>query len=290
MRYPTILCYFLLLFFACTKETPIGITNFDFETITMIPAEIEEGSGLEITDNTYWSFNDNSGKERLYQFDKNGRLVHTLKLDVKKEDWEDITQDESGNFYLGDFGNNDNNRRDLKIYKILQSELQSLAKIKPAIIAFSFEDQSQFPPPDTQQHFDIEAMFALQNKLYLFTKDRSKPFSGKTRLYQLNNEIGTQTATFICEFQTDSKKAKGAITAGDISPDKSKIALLSNEVVWVFHGFTDTDFFNGSNDRFELPIKKQMEGIVFSDDCHLILINERKFNQPGELFRMNICK
>ena len=43
-------------------------------------------------------------------------------LSVNKEenvDWEDITQDET-HIYIADFGNNNGNRTDLKIYKILK--------------------------------------------------------------------------------------------------------------------------------------------------------------------------
>lgn len=277
-------------FTSCQKESASGILNFNFEVMATLPTQIEEGSGIEITlDNTLWAFNDNSGKERLYQFDHAGTLLKELKIDVPRIDWEDITQDEAGNFYLGDFGNNDNDRRDLKIYKLTPSDLVSTDNVKPAVIHFTLEDQTQFPPTNDQQHFDIEGMFAFGNQLFLVTKDRSKPFLGKTKLYQLPNTIGIHTATLLDEFKTDSKKSKGAITSADISPDKTKVALLSNEVVWVFENFSGTAFFSGSVKRFDLPVQRQMEGLVFSDDCLLLLINEKKSNQPGELYQINIC-
>ena len=285
----TIIVICLLLLIGCQKENITGITNFQFEVMATLPSELDEGSGIEITDNTLWSFNDNSGKERLYQFDHEGRLLKELKIDVQKTDWEDIAQDESGNLYLGEFGNNDNDRRDLKIYKLSADNLTATSKVKPATINFSLEDQTQFPPADDQQHFDIEGMFALDNHLYLLTKDRSKPFVGKTKLYQLSNQAGTHTAILLDEFKTDSKKARGAITAADISPSKNKIALLSNRAIWVFTNFSGTAFFNGEVSRFNLPVERQMEGLVFSDDCTLLLINEGKSNQTGELYQVSIC-
>jgi len=282
----TVFCAFI----SCQKESTSGIINFQFESMALLPAGIEEGSGIEIaTDNTLWSFNDNSGKERLYQFDHAGTLLKELKIDVSKIDWEDLAQDETGNFYLGDFGNNDNNRRNLKIYKLTPSDLAAIDKVKPAVIHFTLEDQTQFPPANDQQHFDIEGMFAYGAQLFLVTKDRSKPFEGKTKLYELPNEVGTHTARLLDEFKTDNKKSKGAITAADISPDKTKLAILSNEVIWVFSNFSGTAFFTGTVSRFDLPVQRQMEGLVFSDNCILLLINEEKANQPGELYQVDIC-
>ena len=289
MKKATLFLAIFVVLIACQKEPTTGITDFQFEAITTLPTEVEEGSGIEITNDTYWSFNDNSGKERLYQFDQAGTLLKVLKIDAQKIDWEDIAQDEVGNLYIGEFGNNDNTRKDLKIYKLSPTYLTATDKVKPAIIQFSLEDQDRFPPAKDQQHFDIEGMFALDNHLYLFTKDRSEPFRGKTKLYQLSNQPGTHTAIFLDEFSTDNPKAKGAITAADISPSKNKIALLSNEVIWIFTNFKDTSFFNGTVYQFNLPVKRQMEGVVFSDDCTLFVINESKSNQAGTLYQVGIC-
>jgi hypothetical protein len=38
-------------------------------------------------------------------------------------DWEEITKDKEGNLYIGDFGNNENKREDLCIYKIAKDSL-----------------------------------------------------------------------------------------------------------------------------------------------------------------------
>jgi len=288
--------YFLLLLclfcsIGCSKDNPtIQSGVFELQEITSLPSVLKEASGLEIKDNTYWSFNDNSGKKELYQFDKTGSLVNTFSINAKRQDWEDIAQDKAGNLYLGDFGNNDNDRKDLRIYKIEAADLISNATIEPTIIHFSLEDQSQFPPPKTQRSFDVEALIALNDYLYLFTKDRSKPFLGNTKVYQLSTQVGTHTATLLGLFTTDSKSAKGAITSADNSPNNNKIALLSNQVIWVFSNFTGTNFFDGTIERFDLPIQRQMEGLVFEDDCTLLLINEHTDKQSGQLYRVTICK
>jgi sugar lactone lactonase YvrE len=46
-------------------------------------------------------------------------------------DWEDITKDKDGNLYVGDFGNNDNERKDLCIYKIDKKSLTTKVPFQP---------------------------------------------------------------------------------------------------------------------------------------------------------------
>jgi len=276
--------------FACEKDCKeLGITDFEFVTLADLSSEIKEGSGLEITSNTLWTFNDNSGDKTLLGINQNGEIIKKINFNDSRKDWEDITQDENGNLYLGDFGNNDNDRKDLRIYKIAAEDLNSNSPIEPEVIEFFLSDQTEFPPTKSERHFDIEAMFYFENQLFLFSKDRSDPFRGITKLYQLSPTIGTQTAQFIDEFLTDEcNKAKGAITAADISPDQSKIAICSKEVVWIFTNFEGNNFFAGDMERYDLPIERKMEGLVFEDDCTLFLVNERA-DKEAKLYRMKVC-
>lgn len=48
-----------------------------------------------------------------------GNLVRTITIEgVENNDWEDIAKDKNGFTYIGDFGNNDNDRKNLAIYKV----------------------------------------------------------------------------------------------------------------------------------------------------------------------------
>ena len=55
----------------------------------------------------------------------------------------------------------------------------------PESIYFRYENQIKFPPPDSVNFFDSEAIFVFNDSIYLLIKDRSKPFVGKTFLYQI---------------------------------------------------------------------------------------------------------
>lgn len=113
----------ILCVLGCKKEsaTPmLQVGNFLFTETTLLPTIIDESSGLETTSNgEFWSFNDSNGAPALYQFDTTGTLNRVLNINnATNVDWEDMTKDGAGNLYVGDFGNNDNDRRNLVVYKI----------------------------------------------------------------------------------------------------------------------------------------------------------------------------
>jgi hypothetical protein len=57
--------------------------------------------------------------DEIYEIDTLGNLIRTININsANNSDWEDITQDDLNNFYIGDFGNNNNDRTNLRIYKI----------------------------------------------------------------------------------------------------------------------------------------------------------------------------
>ena len=82
---------------------------------------LDEVSGIETINGSdlVWALEDSGNKNEIYGIDKEGKIVETVTLEgVKNTDWEDITADNEGNLYVGDFGNNDNERKNLAIYKI----------------------------------------------------------------------------------------------------------------------------------------------------------------------------
>ena len=286
---------FIILVSACKKEKnydPINISSgITFQTLTDLPTILEESSGLEMADsNEIFSINDSKGEAELYTVDFSGNLQRTIKIsNASNTDWEDLAQDEQGNIYIGDMGNNDNDRMDLKIYKIPSPSTFTENETSANLITFSYENQTKFPPPDTAAFFDSEAFFVFNDSIFLFIKDRSKPFEGKTLLYQIPAELGNHSAVLKGEFRTLKTKSEGAITAADISPSGLKVVLISKKNVWLFSNFQGTDFFGGSVNMISLPVDYQMEGVVFVNECLLYLTNEKDGNNFSALHRLKIC-
>ncbi|MDZ7846785.1 MAG: hypothetical protein U5L96_08435 [Owenweeksia sp.] len=58
-------------------------------------------------------------------------------------------------------------------------------------IDFSYAPQKSFPPEKAKRNFDLEAMVYANDSLFLFTKNRTQPFSGYTYLYAMPAKPGT---------------------------------------------------------------------------------------------------
>ena len=271
----------------------LQVGDFLFTETALLPTIIDESSGLETTANgEFWSFNDSNGAPALYQFDTTGTLNRVLNINnATNVDWEDMTKDTTGNIYVGDFGNNDNDRRNLVIYKISETDVNGSSNFAAATrIEFSFPEQTAFPPPESGAFFDVESMFSKGEFLCLLTRDRSDPFVGKTTLYRLPNTPGTYNATFVTDFFTDTNKDKGQITAADLSPDGNTLVMISKEKIWLFQNIAGDDFFAGEVLELDLPVRLDMEGVVFEDNCTLYLSNEDKPSKPAILYKVAICR
>ncbi len=92
-----------------------------------LPGGLSESSGIVARNrNSLWTHNDSGGANELYELDSNAVLQRTLVLrNATQVDWEDLTLDSAGHFYVGDFGNNSQNRTDLVIYKLQGVQISS---------------------------------------------------------------------------------------------------------------------------------------------------------------------
>lgn len=107
----------------------------------------------------------------IYEIDSTCKLLRQVFIkNANSIDWEDITQDPSGNMYIGDFGNNNINRKDLTIYKIPNPSLIVEDTIIAESIHFTYLNQFDFPPANDQKNFDMEAMIWYRDSLHLFSK------------------------------------------------------------------------------------------------------------------------
>ena len=252
-----------------------GSTAQNIRIVTKIPEVLDETSGIEVSsDNEIWSFNDSGGEPKLYQIDTLGNLLNTVTVfPGTNKDWEDITQDNEGNMYIGDFGNNANSRTDLKIYKIKPPFDTSE---EPEVISFSYEDQNAFPPSELR--FDCESVIWYQDNLYLFTKHRNLPMA--TNIYKIPDTPGEYVATKVGSFLTGQAMEEENeffdywITAADLSPDNKKLALLSGNKVWLFTDFEDDNFFEGNVAIINLGDSTQKEGICFKNNFELYITDE----------------
>lgn len=315
-----------------TKETPQRLILTQFKTIFMkisfskillllpfmaacqtlsprlvcaLPDVLRESSGLVVqSPNAFWTLNDSGGEASLYQFDSTGRIRRVVVLlNASNKDWEELTTDSIGNFYIGDIGNNDETRRNLTFYKVFKNDIlattDSLSTVNAVKIPFRYADQTAFPPPASQLYFDAEAFLAWSDSLLIFTKDfDTNPYIGTTHIYGVKNQTGLaeQAVPRLDTFATDgSWKYNGAITAAAISPDRSKVVLMSYQKLWIFTNFKGKEFWKGKRTvlTFGLDDFAQREAVAFSDNCRIYITSEKNtlngISFGGNLSTLNIC-
>ena len=247
-----------------------------------LPPHINEASGLVSTSvGKFWTHNDD-GIPVLFCIDSAGGFITSIHINSINKGWEDLAADKDKNLYIGAFGNNTNDRKDLRILKISNSELIKTPVVQPEIIEFSYEDQIFFPPPPRSLNFDADAMIALDSSLYIFTKNRTNPFSGFTKVYCLPTQPGAYKAMLIDSiFLGGPAMMDFWVTGADISPDGSTLALVGHSSVWLIEDFKGNKFSSGKITKLELNNYSHKAGISFSTNTQLSIVDEKEFGILG---------
>lgn len=280
-----ILIFSILLFVSCEENKEK--LNLLFE----LPKDLKETSGIfyDATINLIWTLEDSGNKNEIYALDKQGKIVKTLKLNnLENIDWEDITQDKQGNLYIGDFGNNENERKNLAIYKVNATDLVKENVEKTIKISFSYPEQTEFPPSKKKLFFDVEGFIEMNENFYLFTKNRSKSGDGTVYIYKIPNQEGNHEAKKIGEFKTCSDFETCAITSAAISPNSKQIALLTHSKIWFFDGFNEDNFTAGKTSVFELNHNTQKESICYKNNQTLLIADEKSKKTGGNVYEIQI--
>ena len=101
--------------------------------IATLSDSLRETSGLTFLKDKLYTFNDGGNPNLVFEVDKDpGKILNKLQTNFPNKDWEAITND-GENLYIGDFGNNAGNRKDLAIYKIENSTNSSKILFKYCI-------------------------------------------------------------------------------------------------------------------------------------------------------------
>jgi len=261
--------------------------SIQLETISNLPASLTEASGIiRGVQNTLWLHNDSGNDPFLIQLDHEGTITDHIKIIFASNyDWEDLARDANGNIYIGDIGNNGNLRRQLIIYKI-DPEIREDNRVKAEQIKFSYPEQQAFPPSPSEMNYDAEALIHYQNQLYIFTKNRTVPFTGYTYIYRVPDKPGTYNTELVDSLNLrGTNMIDGWITGADISPDQKRIVLVGHDKIHLLTCF-ENGFSNAKITTFTLDSFTQKEAIAFSDNNTLWLADENFQNLlQGKLYR-----
>jgi hypothetical protein len=284
-----VLSAFLLL--SCNPKAQDSPQTDELKVEFSLPKKLKEVSGIALSQDkkTIWAIEDQGNKNVVYGLDNQGKLLADVLVEnAENNDWEDITKDAQGNIYLGDFGNNDNNRQNLSILKLdLKAPAQTTTKVVQTT-KFHYEGQTEFPPKKSDWLYDCEAFVEMNGNFYLFTKNRSKGFDGTFLVFQVPNKEGDFEAKLIGKLKLEGKYSDAAITSAAINSTKDKIVLLNHKNIHVLSGFTANDFNTAKIQKISLNHNSQKEAIVFLDDKTLLIADEKDKATGGNVYRFDL--
>ncbi|WP_375181862.1 hypothetical protein, partial [Chryseobacterium sp.] len=221
--------------------------------------------------------------------DRKGNLTSDVLVEnTENHDWEDITKDAAGNIYIGDFGNNENDRQNLSILKVdLKDASQKSTKVIQTT-TFHYEGQTEFPPKKSNWLYDCEAFVEMNGNFYLFTKNRSKGFDGTFLVFQVPNKAGDFEAKLIGKLKLSGGYSDAAITSATINSTKDKIVLLNHKNIQILTGFSADDFSKTKIEKVSLNHNSQKEAVVFADDKTLLIADEKDGKEGGNVYTFSL--
>ena len=249
-----------------------------------LSSELNEISGIENPfRGTFFAINDSGDEPFVYVLRHDGVLIHKMFVSgAKNIDWEDLSSDHDF-LYIGDIGNNRNQRKDLKIYRVQINDLLEYYidgelnhnlpdTLKAQSYAFNYPDQINFPPEESRMSFDSEALAYADGKLLILSKDRSKPYKGICKIHEVDLSIKPPKTKLLQEIQLKGVSwLTGSVTGCDYL--NNKLYVLTYKRLYIYERI---------NGQFKLLRKKnlgrlqQWEGIsVESDIVEVRLVAEK---------------
>jgi hypothetical protein len=250
---------------------------------------LDESSGLQWAGGSLWSFNDGGNAAVLFRMDTaSAKILQTVTLEgATNVDWEDIAFDGT-HLYIGDFGNNTGNRKDLKICRfplriIPDPKLEKSFQVPSRnieVIRFRYADQSQPPVGNgvNRTKFDCEAMIVAGGKVHLFTKNW---IENNTTHYVIDS---VKEGDYIAK-PLETLATNYLVTAADQWPGSDTVILIGYQArgtgahfIHLLTGFGKGLYFNGNKRRIDLPSVAeigQVEGLTFRNNRYGYISNEK---------------
>lgn len=281
---------FALFLISCSPKAQDSAKTNDLKTEFSLPKKLKEVSGIALSQDqkTIWAIEDAGNKNEVYGLDLEGNLIADVLVEnTENNDWEDITKDKAGNIYIGDFGNNENDRQNLSIIKLdLKNNSQRSTKVTQTT-KFHYEGQTEFPPKKSNLLYDCEAFVEKDGNFYLFTKNRSKGFDGTFLVFQIPNKEGDFEAKLIGKLKLEGGYNDAAITSAAIN-SKNEIVLLSHKNIHILSGFTANDFKNAQIKNVSLHHNSQKEAVVFINNKTVLIADEKDKKEGGNVYRFEL--
>lgn len=233
-------------------------------SISILGQSLSETSGLLYLNGEFITFNDSGGEAELYEIDTaDGGVQRTVVVqNATNVDWEAITADDDY-IYIGDIGNNNGTRTNLKIYKISITDFENSNTVTAEVISFAYTNQTTFVSEPNATRFDSEAMAVVNSDLILFSKNWKE---NVCRYYSIPTTAGSYSVSPI-----DSIQTIGKVTGAVYLPSKTQLFLVGYAIepfVHTLKNIVGTDLVNATQHSCVLDVANsiQVEGVCATND------------------------
>ena len=269
----------------CTASSEL----FDAVAVAFVLADprITESSGLATASagELVYTHNDSGDDGRFFAVGPDGRTRTAYVLPgVEPRDWEDMARgpDEQGrsSLWLGDIGDNNAVRENgLLVHRVLEpepTEREEVTTEPPTSFRLRY--------PDGPGDAETLLVHPRTGRLYVVTK----PLAGTARVYAAPERLdpgGPNLLEQVAEAPTQATGTPGGpgigtlanylVTAGDIAPDGSRVALRTYTDVyeWTVPGDDVAAAFDGEPTVTPLPEQRQGEGLAYTPDGEAVLLS-----------------
>jgi hypothetical protein len=248
-----------------------------------LPVELNEASGITPSGRTagiFWLHNDDNPPV-IYAIDTTGTIKARVQVaGLRNRDWEDIAAAPCGNdhcLYIGDVGDNMQNRQMRSIARIIEPALTDTVSSEPV--------RYQFRTPGKSH--DAEAIVVLpDDELYLITKGRSGPVT-----------VFAFPKPLVADVPVDLKEV-ATLSAGLVQmPDMvTSAAVVPGTRVIAVRTYGGLQFYHARKRSFD-PVYEQPydlralnepqgEGLAVLEDGTVLLASEKSMGKTGLLSRL----
>jgi hypothetical protein len=226
--------------------------------------ELKEISGLQyLNDTLLVAHNDGGNAPMIYFLNPNsGKIIKRVVLkNTKNVDWEDMAL--NGNYlYIGDFGNNNNKRKNLTIYRFSWKDALKQDSISTDLMTIAYAEQMAFPPENKALNFDAECLAFADGYLWIFTKNRTEPFDGVSYVYRVKFQENTHAVL------------------------KKEYSIKIGSKGWMFDSVTGGDFAYG---YFYLTTYNRVLKYLFTEG-KFTLVKQYKYNEYNQKEAITVVK
>lgn len=234
--------------------------------------QITESSGIAASatyDDLFYTHNDSGDDARIFAIDRSCRTVATFALSgVDTRDWEDISRGPGRTLWLADIGDNSERRdRGILVHRVVEPK-RSTGVVRLASTSY------RLTYPDGPHDAEALLVHPRTGQLIIVTKGL-----GHGVAYALSQPLRADVPNRLCRV---ADVALPLVTAGDISPDGSRVVLRNYSAAyeWDVRGDDVIGAMRGRPARIALPPSEQGEGITYSRDGQGLIVSSEGVGSP----------